>query len=159
MRPGLANSGVMAKGVNLPEWFHALADRLREVDVLCKPWDGKFPKVLLDANPCGVFLDPPYATPTRDGLYTTNDMTVALDVQRWAIEQGTRPGLRMAVCGYQDDYEPWPDGWDAVVWKESSGTWGHGKGKAVRGHERLETIWFSPQCLPAPEVFSTVRMI
>lgn len=133
-------------------WFLALALRLRRVRVACGDWK----RVLGDSvlgkgknvggrRPCAVFLDPPY--PDADGnrdpyLYSHDDGQVFYAVRDWAIEHGDDPDLRIAVCGYADDFK-WPSGWVEHKWRA-----GRGYAKKSNDNRERERVWFSPHCLP-----------
>lgn len=64
---------------------------------------------------------------------------------KWAIENGDHPDLRIALCGYEGNYQM-PDGWQKVSWKAAGGygSQGNGNGRVNAGRE---VIWFSPHCL------------
>lgn len=136
----------------LLDWMQRLSDRLRYVRVCCGDWArvcGTSPTDRLGLT--GVFLDPPYtAQAGRDErLYATDCLNVGHDVCAWAIENGDNPKLRIAVCGYEGEYQ-FPESWECVPWKAHGGMAhiGNGNGKANRHRERL---WFSPHCLRASE--------
>lgn len=145
-------------GNALMDYMSALADRLRRVRVCCGDWSRiTGPSVTFKHGLTGVFLDPPYAdTAGRDGeLYAHDDLNVAHDVRKWAIENGDKPLLRIALCGYEGEHEM-PDTWECVAWKAPGGygSQGEGSGRENCGRER---IWFSPACIRpddrAPSLF------
>ena len=123
----------------------ALAQRLRRVRVCC----GDFERVLgptptYKQGLTGVFLDPPYSSTHRDGdLYAVDSLSVAQRAAAWAIENGDNPLLRIALCGYEGDYDM-PDDWACVAWKAAGGYGSRGNGNDNPHRER---IWFSPHCV------------
>lgn len=130
------------------DWAGPLTDRLRNVRVCCGDWK----RVLGPAQTTGmgltaVFLDPPYSSEAnRDGkLYAEEDLDVAHDVRRWAIEHGDDPQFRIALCGYEGEHAM-PASWECVPWKANGGyaNQGQGRGRENAGRER---VWFSPHCL------------
>jgi len=97
-----------------------------------------------------VFLDPPYsdAAGRTDGLYSTDDLTVAHDVRAWAIEQGDNPMMRICLAGYDGEHDL-PSTWEVVKWKARGGFGSqdddeNGLGRMNAARERL---WFSPHCI------------
>jgi len=139
-RPSLDNDG-------LYDWFDALADRLENVRVCCGDWSricGPSPTWQLGMT--GVFLDPPYSSKERElGLYTTDSGSVSQDVRKWCIENGDKPLLRIALCGYDGEHVM-PDSWEVLHWKANGGYGLQGNGTGRENRDR-EVIWFSPACL------------
>ncbi len=169
-RPHLGNAGTgihrklphlgdAGKGINrtsqsefLLEYMQDLSARLRRVRVCCGDWSrilGPSPTTKLGVT--GVFLDPPYGEEAnRAEVYATDSTSVAADVRKWAIENGSNPDLRIALCGYEGEHEM--PGWECVAWKASGGYGSQGEG-AGRDNAERERIWFSPFCLkPEQEV-------
>lgn len=159
---GAAGRGIHGSGVTEPieAWFHSLRDRLRHVRVCCGDWKrviGPSPTVKIGVT--GVFLDPPYdmrivsnKDSGRDGhaptdkLYNNHSNDVSREVREWAIENGSNPDLRIALCGYDGEHEM-PEAWTCVGWKANGG-YGNQRGDTngkVNAHR--ERIWFSPHCL------------
>lgn len=142
--------GVHSKSTrdNLLEYMSALAARLRRVRVCCGDWSRVTgPSVTFGHGLTGVFLDPPYSAEAgRDEqLYAEESLTVAHDVRAWAIEQGSNPLMRLALCGYANEHAM-PDDWECVPWK-SNGGYGSQHDGAGRENSHRERIWFSPHCL------------
>ena len=145
-----AGTGVHAeenRGDRLRLYFQQIADRLREVRVCCGDWSRIMgPSVIRCGNPCGIFFDPPYlGADERAAVYSTEDFTVANDVQKWAAEHGDDPVLRIALCGYEGHYEM-PKGWTQLRWKATGGYGSQGDKKG-RANASREVVWFSPHCL------------
>lgn len=136
-----------SRGDWIREWFDDLSERLRDVRVCCGDWS----RVCTNAPTTkqgltGVFLDPPYADTAKrcSDLYATDDLNVAHDVRRWAIEHGDDPKMRIALCGYEGEHEI-PDSWACFAWKTNGGMGSQtGQGLINAAKER---IWFSPHCL------------
>jgi DNA adenine methylase len=135
-------------------WFDALRERLRFVRVCCGEWDrvlGPSPTVGLGIT--GILLDPPYSAEAgRDpSLYGVEDLNVAHDVRKWAIENGDNPMMRIALCGYEGEHAM-PESWECVAWKANGGygNQGHGTG---RENAKRERVWFSPHCLRTMTLF------
>jgi hypothetical protein len=149
------NRGDLTSGTqreSLSAYMRELAGRLRTVRVCCGDWSrvcGPTPTVKLGTT--GVFLDPPYSEDAgRDKeIYATDDLTVAHDVRKWAIENGNHPDLRIALCGYDGEHDM-PDSWECIEWKAAGGYGSQGDG-AGRENSARERIWFSPHCLKPQE--------
>jgi hypothetical protein len=89
-------------------WFDELATRMRRVRVVCGDWKRVCtPAVTVGIGTTAVFLDPPYAdTANRTAnIYSEDDNQVAHRVREWAIENGTNPAFRIALCGYEGEHE------------------------------------------------------
>ena len=135
-------------GMGLADYFSELAARLRRVRVCCGDWErvcGPIPTVRLGLT--GVFLDPPYTEEAdRDGaLYAVENLTVGHEVCAWAVAHGDDPRMRIALCGYEGEYEM-PPAWDCVEWKAAGGYGSQGQNQA-RKNSVKERIWFSPYCV------------
>lgn len=132
------------------DWFDALRTRLRRVRVACGDWRRVTgDSVTVKHGMTGIFLDPPYAdTANRANVYAHDSSSVAHEVRAWAVENGSNPKLRIALCGYEGEHGM-PDTWECVPWKARGG---YGSQSADgRGRENCarERIWFSPACLKA----------
>lgn len=143
---GDAGKGVHRSNIGLHEYFMTLADRLRNVRVCCGDWTrvlGPSPTFMNGVT--GVFLDPPYSHDLRDdGCYAT-ETDCSAEVRQWAIDNGSHPLLRIALCGYQGEHEM-PSDWCKVPWKAHGGYGSRGDGRG-RANAMKERIWFSPACL------------
>jgi DNA adenine methylase len=142
--------GIKAARVgDLREYFRELAERLKDVNILCGDWKRVFTDYTLRQE-TAVFLDPPYSHDERDKtLYAGRDNDISADVRAWAIEHGDDPQMRIALCGYDTEHEEYmPSGWARHYWRTQGGygNQGDGRGRANKGRE---TIWFSPHCMPA----------
>ena len=93
--------------------------------------------------PCAVFLDPPYSHEIREATLYRKDNDCGAAVREWAIENGSNPLLRIALCGYEGEHEM--PGWSKHAWKTQGGYGGQAEER--NGNEKKERIWFSPHCL------------
>lgn len=146
---------------HVKEIMAGLSDRLRQVRICCGDWTRVCPdRPTMDTSITAYFLDPPYELEGRTGgLYTndtlSSDISVAAAVRNWAVEQGKNNIVRVALCGYQGDYEM-PSDWEALSWKAKGGYSGQGDGHAKENATR-EMIWFSPYCIRASELRRPLR--
>lgn len=105
--------------------------------------------MLLGGGNCAVFLDPPYTDKAnrKNNIYAIDDTDIGHEVRDWAVEHGDDDRMRIALCGYEGEYDM-PDSWTCVEWKANgsfSSLYGaSGKGRA---NSRKERIWFSPHCI------------
>lgn len=141
--------GIKRKSVTENEgiyaYFNALAARFRNVRVCCGDWEricGLSPTTKLGLT--GVFLDPPYADENRDTVYEMDDFNVAKRVEQWCRERGDDPLIRIALCGYEGNYDL--PGWEVVPWKAQGGYSNLGNSRGKENRHR-EVILFSPHCL------------
>ena len=147
--PHLGDAGkrvhISNQNQNLYEYFDFLSRRLRRVRVTCGNWD----RVLGDSvttglGVTGILLDPPYSHGVRDPELYATEMDVTSDVLDWALQNGSNPMLRIALCGYDVEYESLQaQGWQVHTWSAPSGYAGR------NSQNKRERIWFSPHCLPA----------
>lgn len=142
-RPGIKHTPVYS--------IIALSDRLSTANVCSGDWSRVVTSSVTTrtAPPCGVFLDPPYADTAgrTESIYSTDSLSVAHDVRRWAIEHGDDERFRIALCGYDGEHEM-PSTWEVYSWRSVSMLYGNkldGDGRVNKSRER---IWFSPHCLP-----------
>lgn len=147
----LPHLGDAGRGQFIREWIGALAERLRDVRVCAGDWSRVCgPSVTHRHGVTGVFLDPPYAdTADRtDGLYATDDLSVAHDVRAWAIEQGRNPLMRICLAGYDGEHDM-PADWEVVEWKARGGFGSQDDDEDGLGrvNARRERLWFSPACI------------
>jgi hypothetical protein len=135
----------------LHAYFRLIADRLRRVRVCCGDWSrvlGPTPTVRLGTT--AVFLDPPYTDKAdrKSGVYARDDESVGHKVCEWAKANGDNPELRIALCGYEGEYDM-PDEWECVAWKARGGYGSQGDGVTTKGrnNSERERVWFSPHCI------------
>lgn len=155
-RPHLGDAGmgigVNAHSADVYSWFAALSERFRRVRVCCGDWSRVCgPSVTYKHGLTAVFLDPPYGEEANrhNGLYRCDSLTLARDVRAWAIENGRRRDMRIALCGYEGEHVMPPD-WDCVAWNAGEGFGGQAKQRS--GNGRHERVWFSPACLKAAQM-------
>ena len=151
-RVHLGNNG---RGSLVP-WFRALAERLSRVRVCSGDWYRVCgPSVTFKHGLTGVFLDPPYADTAdrQSDLYRVDDLSVAHAVREWAIENGSNPLLRIALCGYEGEHEM-PSSWSVQSWSAGAGFGGQASERTDNG--KRERIWYSPACLSTrqPDLFA-----
>ena len=143
----LVHLGNNGRGAALVSWFSELSARLRNVRVASGDWSRVCgPSVTHKHGLTGVFLDPPYADTAdrQSDLYRVDCESLAHDVRRWAIEQGARDDMRIALCGYDGEHEM-PDDWAVYAWNAGEGFGGQADDRT--GNGKRERIWFSPACI------------
>ena len=130
-------------------WLQRLSERLARVYLLCNSWEGTISKHMVKCRNAkgvtGIFLDPPYNTQGRqDGIYSFDSLSVADDVfkKAMAISEDYGDNVRIAFCGYINDYPDMPSEWERVIWRTAQSR----GGKVDKAHDRTECIWFSPSC-------------
>ena len=148
----LGNNGMgIEPEARVSDWFRAIADRLARVRVASGDWSRVCgPSVTFKHGITGVFLDPPYADTAdrQSDLYTHDDESIAHDVREWAIENGKRKDMRIALCGYEGEHEM-PGEWEALAWNAGEGFGGQAEERS--GNGKRERVWFSPACLGAKQ--------
>ena len=149
-RPHLGSAGmsVNRNGIDILQWFEALAERLRYVRVCSGDWSRVCgPTPTYKQGLTAVFLDPPYDQTIRvANLYRIED-PVSAAAREWAIANGSNPLMRIALCGYEGEHEMPPD-WQVYEWKAAGGYSRLG-GDDSPGTDNgaKERIWFSPHTL------------
>lgn len=135
------------RDVFILDWLMTLHSRLREVRMTCGDWSRVCsPAVTWRHGRTAIFLDPPYDGTRVDGLYAHDSLSVWRDVVAWAVENGDRPDMLIAYCGYFEHSDPlFPPTWDRFRWKAGGGYGNQGDGTGRANAER-ECIWFSPAC-------------
>lgn len=134
------------KGVNrkLEAWFGELAERLRDVRVVCGDWSRVLgPSVTHGNGLTAVILDPPYDDGEME--YAAGGQGISSEVRAWAIANGDNPMLRIALCGYEGEH-PMPATWETVEWKATGG-YGNQRKEGENVNAKRERIWFSPACI------------
>jgi DNA adenine methylase len=142
----------------LVPWFAALAARLERVRVCSGDWSRVCgPSVTFKHGLTAVFLDPPYADTAKRAarLYREDSLDVAHAVREWAIENGKRKDMRIALCGYDGEHEM-PSTWAVQEWSAGEGFGAQAEKRS--GNGKRERIWYSPACLSAkqPGLFDEV---
>jgi len=71
-------------------------------------------------------------------VYFTETEDVWNRAARWAVENGEKQHLRIAVCGYFTEQADamFPQNWERYLWKQA--------GRLPQ--QQKECIWFSPYC-------------
>lgn len=149
---GGTGQGMLAHSKDVYAWFAALSERLKRVRVCCGDWSRVCgPSVTYKHGLTAVFLDPPYGEEANraNNLYRYDSMTLARDVREWAIENGRREDMRIALCGYEFEHDM-PSDWDCVAWNAGEGYGGQAKERS--GNGKRERIWFSRGCLKAQQL-------
>ena len=135
-------------GQGLREYLRVLASRLRRVRVCSGDWSRICgPSVTFKHGLTGVFLDPPYTDKAgRDSnLYATDCLRVGHDVAEWCRQNQDNKLLKIALCGYDGEYEL--PGWECVAWKASGGYENQSASDdGPSGNCAKERVWFSPTC-------------
>jgi len=150
-RPGIAHSGrgvCAALSDDIRAWFDALSNRLRCVRVVCGDWSrvcgGNWQTSF---GVCGVFFDPPYgvAAGRVNNLYRHDSLTVATDVQKWALSRGDNPRYRIVIAGYDGEHNELESrGWSVKSWSANGG---YGNQSSKNINRKKERLWISPHCL------------
>lgn len=150
-----AGQGVHRRHNGLKEWMHDLADRLRYVRVCCGDWSRVCgPTPTIQNGLTAVFLDPPYSDQSRDNVYSEDSYSLAPEIEEWCKEWQNDPLMRIALCGYEDEYDL--PGWDCIAWKAHGG-YGNRSTQHDNPNARKERVWFSPHCLK-PENMTQMEM-
>ena len=140
--PHLGNAG-QGHLDRLTGYLGALADRLRRVRITCGDWRRVVTPSVHRAGAGGdgaraIFLDPPYST--SGDLYAHGDDSISADVREWCL---TAAGLRVVLCGYDDEHADL----EALGWAVTDGKAGGGAGYSTRkDNGRRERLWLSPEC-------------
>lgn len=147
-----AGQSINRKNLDIFKYFQDLSDRLRTVRLSCGDWSKITTPAITYKNVSmpkdgwtAVFLDPPYNQENRNKVYN-HDENVFKDVEKWCLENENVNNLRIAVCGYEGDYNL--PSWDKYFWKNQGGMSNISPEKTQgKINAKKETIWFSPQCL------------
>lgn len=127
---------------HLVSWFKKLQTRFQRVHVYCGDWTRIMGRSFINRDGItGVMLDPPYGV-TRSECYAQDSITVAQDVNKWCVENGDNPNLRIALCGYSEEHANLVNlGWTAYSWQAHNG---YSNSVKCSENRTKETIWFSP---------------
>ena len=133
-------------GDRLLPWFQALAERLYRVIILNRGWQsGLTPTVLQQTRsarkpPVRVLIDPPYKGVGKlYGMSEDEAGALAVASWRWAAENGSREGWRIAYACREGDFD---DEALALGWTCSKTNI-----SANHSDSTQEVVWFSPHCL------------
>lgn len=146
-----AGGGIHGLTLTVHDWMTLLQKRVRRTRMCCGDWSKLVTPAVTYGNKglgpkeiTAVFLDPPYDYKGRDKVYK-EESNVWYDAYQWAIDNGDNPKLRIALCGYEGDYDI-PESWQIYAWKTNGGmaNLGDTRGKDNSAKER---IFFSPHCL------------
>ena len=143
--PHLGSAGQGVAAALMP-----VAERMRRVRVVCGDWSRVlgdsvlFPTVRAAGALCGVMLDPPYRS--ANAIEYAGGGVDHAAIEAWCRDNGDRPQLRIALCGYEGEYDL--PGWSVMAWKAHGGFGNQGQGRG-RKNSTKERIWFSPHCLAA----------
>lgn len=131
----LGHPAGMCRKTDNPHYYLAhLAERLKHVTIYYGDWSGLAHAALRESrsSDVAIFFDPPYTYKAGHAkVYVHDSTTVGLYVQRWALVAAS-PRLRIALCGYEGEYDMPPD-WVELPWRSQLG--------GLR-----ERVWFSPDC-------------
>lgn len=132
---------------SLPDYLDRLSARLRRVRICCGHWRrvcGSYSTTTRQAL-TGVFLDPPYSREhtDMDHRYLV-ETDVRDEVQAWCLEYGGDLQMRIAVCGYDGEYDL--PGWDCVAWTARGG-FSNQRRDGENVNRTWERVWFSPGCM------------
>lgn len=127
--------------------FAALSARLRYTRVACGDWTRICtPAVTYRHGLTAVFLDPPYDGYEHVYGAAKGGEPLSAKVRAWALENGARDDMRIALCGYEGEHDALEAaGWEVVSWRAKGGYANQGDGS--NQNKRRERIWFSPACL------------
>lgn len=165
--PLLSSGGGGIHGLtsDIPKWFKALQERTRKVRVACGDWKrictpsvSYKNKGLSGKNDItAIFLDPPYSMENRYKVYK-NENDIFKEVCDWAVQHQDIPNLRLAVCGYDGDYE-FDDSWEKFSWQANGGLANHRGDAASNGklNKKREVIYFNKNCIKTHMIDATIK--
>ena len=130
----------LVKEGNVSEYLNALAARLKNVTILWNDFEAILNSFVTHPRngKIGILLDPPYTSMKRDITYFTESADVWNRAACWAVANGEKQHLRIAICGYftEEADAIFPQSWERYLWKQAG--W--------LPQQRRECIWFSPLC-------------
>lgn len=153
--PALGGGGASNQSLNaisartrLYDIFAALSARLRYTRVACGDWARICtPAVTYRHGLTAVFLDPPYDGYEHVYGAAKADEPLSAKVRAWALENGARDDMRIALCGYDGEHDALEAaGWEVVSWKAKGG-YANQRLDGENANKHRERIWFSPACL------------
>ncbi len=147
---GDAGQGVNRSG-DLTAYMTALAERLARVRVCCGDWRRVVTNGAMNyGKTVGVFLDPPYGFADRDTVYNNDSRAITADVIEWCREYADNPRVRIALCGYGEEFEGIDlfHDWTWQSWKAniSFGTTAS-SARGANQNRHKEVILYSPSCV------------
>lgn len=81
-------------------------------------------------------------------LYREDSFHIAAFVREWAAENGDRPNLRIALCGYEGEHNALEEqGWTKIAWVANGGMANIHNNSRPNENRKKERIWFSPHCV------------
>lgn len=137
--------GINGANFNAKDMFSALAERLKRTRIVTGDWSRICTPTVTYKNTAlskdgvtFVFLDPPYNLLNRTKVYKEDNNVFKL-VEDWCKENESQQNLKIAICGYDGDYDL--PGWEKLNWKSNGGysSLGENNGKE---NSKKETIWF-----------------
>lgn len=147
-RPHLSFSGqgTFRANIDLEDYMHELATRLRYVRITCGDWKRvctMSAQGFAGNSTRAVLLDPPYSNGSY--LYAHADVSVVTEVAEWC--RHAERNWRIVLCGRED--------WDGGIyegllnlgWKKVTATPTTSGYGAVSFNDTKESLWLSPACL------------
>ncbi len=133
------------------EWFNLLHDRLRDVRVACGDWQRVCKNSVTTRHGLtGVFLDPPYTKGAMDYAAGGVGTDLPMQVQAWCADNGNDPLLRIVLCGHAGEHDALlAHGWHTRTWQARKG---YALTAEAVSNSASETLWCSPQCIPATQL-------
>ncbi len=84
-------------------------------------------------------------------LYAVDDHTISHEVRQWALDNASKPGLRIVLAGYGPEHDHLiPDTWRRLQWSSSaaySTTASAARQDGNHANRHTEYLWMSPQCI------------
>jgi hypothetical protein len=84
-------------------------------------------------------------------LYAMESGTVAHDVRRWCVENGSNEKFRIVLAGFDNEHtELEQHGWSVHEWFAGGflrGGMGNTSKSGDKGQQKRERLWASPHCL------------
>lgn len=149
--PHVGNSVVGDRSEFIRQWFSALQARLRDVRVACGDWSRVVKEsVTTRHGVTAIFLDPPYTIGNMDYAVGGVGGDLAMEVQRWCLENGENKMMRIVICGHAGEHDALlAHGWTTRKWKARKG---YAMTDDAKANSASETLWCSPHCIPEMNV-------
>jgi site-specific DNA-adenine methylase len=146
------------KGGSIENHIKSLYLRLKKTQAFVGDWKRAVSSETMTTKKgiTGVFLDPPYRGTENYYAELSNTiperLSIADDVDHWALERGDEKKFRIAVCGYENNFsnlEQYKEkDWYIHKWKPSIGH----RSNSKKGIKKVkEIIAFSRYCLNIPK--------